>query len=325
MLGSLASRWLPGLIALANGAASSGQADEFPLPQGRVRILLDTDAGNYYDDQFALAYAGLSGESIEIEAAYAAPFTNSRVADPAEGMERSFDEIAQVLRALRSTRRVPVARGARRWLDSSVQPVRCPAVEDMVERVMYGRQPIDYVVAIGAATNLASALLLEPAMATRTNPVWLGGTPHGFPSASEFNLRQDPIAARVLFDSGARLVHVPAVGVAENLRASRPELEDRMSGVSSVADLLLDRVNRFSGSDAEAAGASKTLPIWDMAPIAWLVNPDWVESTVRASPTLSDSLTWMHSPYRHRIRLAYRVLRDEVLTDFFRKVESASS
>lgn len=307
---------------LASGARSFGQADEIPLRQGRARVLLDTDAGNYYDDQFALAYAALSHDSVEIDAVYAAPFANSRVPDPAEGMERSYEEIERVLGVLRLNRRVPVLQGARRWMGPSARPVRSPAAEDIVERVMFGRQPIDYVVAVGAATNLASALLLEPGMATETTLVWLGGTPHDFPSASEFNLEQDPLAARKLFDSGARFMHVPAAGVAENLRASRNELEERMSGRSAVGDFLLDRVDRFF--DVGSDGASKTLPVWDMAPIAWLVNPDWVQSRVRPGPALSDSLTWLHSPYRHRIRSALRVLRDEIFTDFFRKIQSAS-
>jgi len=42
---------------------------------GRPRVVIDTDAANEIDDQFALAWALLSPERIEVEAVYAAPFS----------------------------------------------------------------------------------------------------------------------------------------------------------------------------------------------------------------------------------------------------------
>ena len=42
-------------------------------------------------------YAMLSGERIDVEAIYAAPFHNERSTGPADGMEKSYDEILRVL------------------------------------------------------------------------------------------------------------------------------------------------------------------------------------------------------------------------------------
>jgi purine nucleosidase len=44
-------------------------------PRGRVRVVIDTDAANEIDDQFALSWALLSPEQIQVIAAYAAPFS----------------------------------------------------------------------------------------------------------------------------------------------------------------------------------------------------------------------------------------------------------
>ncbi len=44
-------------------------------PQGRVRVVIDTDAANEIDDQFALAWALLSPQQLEVVAVYAAPFS----------------------------------------------------------------------------------------------------------------------------------------------------------------------------------------------------------------------------------------------------------
>ncbi len=45
------------------------------IPQGRVRCVIDTDARNEIDDQFALAWALLSQDQLQIEAMYAAPYS----------------------------------------------------------------------------------------------------------------------------------------------------------------------------------------------------------------------------------------------------------
>jgi inosine-uridine nucleoside N-ribohydrolase len=66
------------------------------------------------------------------------------------------------------------------------------------------------VVAIGAITNVASALLLAPDIAERIVVVWLGGHPHGWHHTREFNLQQDVTAARHVFDCGVPLIQCPA-------------------------------------------------------------------------------------------------------------------
>ena len=61
-----------------------------------------------------------------------------------------------------------------------------------------------YVVAIGAITNVAAALLLEPDLVRKIVVVWLGGNTHHQPSTMEFNLMQDPDAARVILTAACR-------------------------------------------------------------------------------------------------------------------------
>ena len=59
-------------------------------PKGKVDMVLDTDAYNEIDDQFAISYALFADEKLNVKALYAAPFYNERSSGPADGMERSF-------------------------------------------------------------------------------------------------------------------------------------------------------------------------------------------------------------------------------------------
>ncbi|MEM7797697.1 MAG: hypothetical protein AAF633_00790, partial [Chloroflexota bacterium] len=51
--------------------------DRLALPAGheKLRVVIDTDTHNEIDDQFAIAWAMLSQDRLEIEGIYAAPYS----------------------------------------------------------------------------------------------------------------------------------------------------------------------------------------------------------------------------------------------------------
>lgn len=278
-------------------------------PDSPVSIVLDTDAYNEIDDQFAIAYAVCS--DLDIEAMYAAPFHNDRSMGPGDGMEKSYREIERVLDRLGESPDV-VARGATDYLPAADEPVDSPAVADVIERATRrdASEPL-YVVAIGAATNVASAILTAPDIVEDIVVVWLGGYPHAWPTAREFNLRQDPHASRVLFDSGVPLVHVPCKNVAEHLRTTVPELRTHLSD-GGIAEYLFES---FADYADDRRVWSKE--IWDVATVAYLLDSDRVSTNVTHSPALTSELTWSRDESRHLIRVATDVDRDAVFSDLF--------
>ncbi|HEU5098703.1 MAG TPA: nucleoside hydrolase [Roseiflexaceae bacterium] len=285
-------------------------------PSGRVRMVLDTDTFNEIDDQFALVYALLSPERIECQAIYAAPFHNKRSSGPEDGMLRSYEEIGRVLDRLGRANDQPILKGSTAWLPAPDQPVASAAADDLIARARAGGDGPLYVVAIGAITNVASALLAAPEIAERIVVVWLGGQPLSWHHTREFNLSQDLYASRALLDSGAPLVRVPCLNVAEHLRTTEAEMERFVKGRGAIGDYLFEI---YSGYYEQHYARSKE--IWDMAPIAWLIEPGWVETTVVHSPILTADQTWSHDAQRHLTREARIVRRDPIFADLFRKLE----
>jgi inosine-uridine nucleoside N-ribohydrolase len=278
-------------------------------------MVLDTDMDNEIDDQFALAYALLSPERIEIEAIYAAPFHNARSTGPEDGMCRSYEEILRVLDRLGRSQQGQVFKGAGRWLPAADQAVRSPAADDLIARALQERDRPLYVVAIGAPTNIASALLLAPELASRIVVVWLGGNSSYWPHAVAFNLYQDWHASRILFDSGVALVHVPCYNVTNHLSTTQPEMERFVRGQGLIGDYLYEIYAAYYEDHF-----ARSKPLWDIGPIAWLVNRDWVETTLVHSPILTTEHTWSQDPHRHLIREAWYVHRDAIFADLFRKL-----
>lgn len=288
------------------------------LPTGNIRMVLDTDAANEIDDQFALVYTFLSSDQITCEAVYAAPFGNARSTDPKDGMLQSYDEILRVLQHLGGSYNGLVHKGASRWLSDVEHPVRSPAVDDLIARAKATQDRPLYVVALGASTNIASALLTAPEIIDRIVVVWLGGNPHTWHRASEFNVEQDLLAARLMFDSGVPLVHIPCRNVTEHLRTTEAELERFVKGRGAIGDYLF---GIYTAYYEQHFARSKEL--WDVGPIAWLVNPGWVDSVVIHSPILTTEHTWSYDPQRHLIREARAVDRDAIFADFFQKLQRA--
>ena len=290
-------------------------------PGRRVRMVLDTDAYNEIDDQFAIVYSLLSPQQLQVEAIYAAPFYNARSSGPGDGMEKSYDEILRLLDFLGVSADGFAFRGSTQYLGPSRQAQDNAAVRDLIARAL--ASPADdplYVVAIGAITNVASALLLEPEILRHIVVVWLGGHSLDWHDTREFNLRQDVAAAQVVLDSGVPFVILPCMGVSSHLQTTLPELRAWLGGVNRVGDYLCQIF-----SDYRPEGMAASSVIWDISTIAWLINPDWVASELRHSPVLTDQVTWSVDRRRHLARVAQFLRRDPIFRDLFTKIRGLPS
>jgi inosine-uridine nucleoside N-ribohydrolase len=142
-------------------------------------IVFDTDTYNEIDDQFALVYAVLSKESFNLEAVYAAPFSNNRADNPTKGMELSYEEILRILDKMDVAHEGFAFKGSKKYLSKDLTPESSPATEDMIKKALQHspEKPL-YVVAVGAITNVANAILLKPEITKNIVVVWLGGHAH---------------------------------------------------------------------------------------------------------------------------------------------------
>jgi purine nucleosidase len=281
---------------------------------GKLRVVLDTDTYNEVDDQFAVVHALLSPERIDLEAIYAAPFHNNRSAGPGDGMEKSYAEIVRLLDRLGVKDHSRVLKGSDRYLPATDEAVASDAAQHLIELSRTGEGPL-YVAAIGAITNVASAILLDPGIVERIVVVWLGGQPTHWPSAREFNLQQDVPAAQVVFDSGVPFVQIPCATVASHLLTTVAELAQYVQPQGDIGQYLFDICQSYC---KDQYAWSKE--IWDISATGWLIDANWVPSNIVPSPILTDQVTWSVDASRHPIRIAHGVRRNQVFGDLFQKM-----
>ena len=305
-----------------NVLSESQRLKNLTVPSEVVDVVLDTDTYNEVDDQYALSYMLRSRERLNVKGICAAPFFNENSSSPSDGMEKSYEEILRILPiADRPDLSSVVFRGSDGYLPDEKTPVLSDAASflaDLSDRYTPER-PL-YIVAIGAITNVASALLLNPRMKNNTVVVWLGGHALHMNNTAEFNMQQDVAAARVVFGCGVPLVQLPCMGVVDVFATSRYELEHWLKGKNALCDYLVDYTVKTAESYAK--GKPWTRVIWDVTAVAWLLNDTerFMRSCLIPSPIPEYDHHYAKDPTRHLIRYVYSINRDALFEDLFRKL-----
>jgi len=201
-------------------------------------------------------------------------------------------EHADAIAALADT---PLLAGQTAFLSESdpSAPLESDAVLDLIAR---GRAVVDpandplYVVSIGAPTNVAAALLSAPELVHKIIVVWDGGWPANDAddaATDSFNSGSDPLATRVLFESGVPLIYAPGFSTLMSLQLSRPDAEEWFAGRGPVSDELYERyrinpdVIPYGVGEYNRVGTSRIM--WDVGCLMPFVAPDLVSWTRRPS------------------------------------------
>ena len=289
------------------------------LPNGKIDVVLDTDAYNEIDDQFAIAYLLKSSEKLNTVALYAAPFLNERSKSAADGMEKSYNEILKVLNLIGEKKEV--YKGSTAFLADEQTPIISDAAHDLAKRALdYSPQNPLYVVAIGAITNIASAILLEKKVAENTVVIWLGSNATHYHDTKEFNLKQDIAAARAVISSGVPFVMLPCMGVVSSFTVSRYELEHWLVGKNPLSTYLAE--NTIAAAESYAAGKPWTRVIWDVTAVAWLVNDNecFMRSKIVDIPLPGYDHKYERNGAAYPIRYVYHIRRDSLMRDLIEKL-----
>lgn len=341
-------------------------------PGGSPRLIIDTDAANEIDDQFAVAWALLSPDQLRVEGVTAVPFSfrhhrdaiiesvrllreggsledasvgslrgwaervvaagrraeDIKFVDPDEGEDLSYQEILRVFEKCRIPSDGKAFHGSPGYLTSLEEPIVSDSTDFIIERARAGGDEPLYICAMGAVTNVASALLLAPEIVRNIVVIWTSAYPSYTPHCNRpsLNLVQDPLASSLIFDCGVPHVYLPGYHVGAQLKMSLPEMERFVDGKGAIGSYLhhLYTHNPLHEMFAMTDTHERSWVLWDLIDIAWLLDPEWVPTMLNRSPVLDDDLYWQHPEGRHLMREAYDVNRDAIMIDLYRKLETAA-
>ena len=289
------------------------------VPAGVVDCVLDTDTYNEIDDQFALSLL-VKHEKTNVKAIYACPFFNSNSTSPEDGMERSYDEIMNLLTLMGDEEmKKNVYKGSRGYLPDEKTFVESPAARHLCELAsQYSKENPLYVISIGCITNVASAILMKPEIVENIVVVWLGGHYTSWVDTNEFNMMQDIAAARVVFGCGCPLVQLPCMGVVSSFYVSGPELDYWLKGKNALCDYLVKHTTE--AAEEYAKGRVWSRIIWDVTAAAWLLNDGgrFMLSEIIHAPIPEYDHQYAYDNRRHFMCRVTQIFRDPLMQELFR-------
>lgn len=290
-------------------------------PSRRLRVIVDTDAANEADDQFAIVHALLT-PTFDLRGIIPAHFGTLRTA---HSLQESHDEVERLLELMDMQGRATVSDGAPYALPSHSTPVDSPGARLIVDEA--GRQDGGtlYVAFLGPLTDMASALLLDPSIVERDLVVvWIGGDPYGdkvAPYRPEFNLSNDIEAANVVFESGLTIWQVPSstytqfgVGYAELRRRVRP--------CGKIGQYLHDQLIEYNTTVHPTAIEHRSLG--DSPAIGVILNPAGAIWRDQPRVRFTSDASYEPSKVPGTIRVCEQIDSRYVLEDFFSKLAEFS-
>jgi inosine-uridine nucleoside N-ribohydrolase len=266
----------------------------FPLPlsllllvvcaapaQVNTRVLIDADTANEVDDPYAIVRA-LVEPGLDVRGLSSAQWQSSHWATP-NTLEDS-QRLNEMLLAFLRMSAVPHPRGAQNRIYDWGQDVaqHSAAAYHLISEANKVAGPGKLnVIVLGAWTNVASALLIEPAIAP-TLRLYLLGTSHDFEKGiwkkTDFNCINDPHAVNVVLDNGELETHIMPVNVAAAMTFQMQDFRRAFAGGNEVLDFLYQRwVHHID------EGRYSRI-IWDLSLVEAFLHPEWASEVSVSTP-----------------------------------------
>lgn len=291
-----------------------------PPPASRIRLIVDTDAKNEADDQFAIMHHLLT-PMFDVCGIIATHF-EQKTGHTGTSMEASYREIEKVL-TLAEIEDVPFFRGC-------VSPLRSPGdtpeSEGTAFLISQARQPGKLYIAVqGAMTNVAAAINAAPDIAANLVILWNGGGPYpkGRP---EFNVMQDPDAVRAVLASNAEIWQTDQ-SVYCTLEVTLAELKSRVGSCGKIGRYLVEQLeaeNQIEYNPNFLLRSGENWVLGDNTTAAVLLmnrlRGNW---HVDHAPIIKEDLTYQANPNGKLIRVYDSIDVRMTLEDLYAKLSLA--
>lgn len=282
----------------------------------KIRLIINTDAKNEADDQFAIVHALLTPKFI-VKNIIAAHFGTERTAF---SMEESYNEVKKVLSVMGMEESVNVTKGAALALENESTPRVSEGAEFIIQEAL-AEDPLPlYIIFLGTLTDMASAYLMEPRIADRIHVIWIGGGawPEG---EGEFNLSMDIHAANVVFKSDIPLWQVPR-NCYSKMRVSLAELEYKVRPCGKVGQYLCDQMIEFNNALRTSPGwpLGESWSLGDSPAVGLLLDQHEYCYEEKPAPVVSQDMKYIHGENTRTIRVYNQVDSRFILEDLYSKL-----
>ena len=284
---------------------------DFPAA-AKQRVIVNTDAKNEADDQYAIVHAVLT-PSFDLHGIIPAHYGTRKTAT---SMQESHDETVKLLRLMGLEGDVHVADGASGAIADESTPVDSPGAQLIIAEAMQDDPRPLFIAFYGPLTDMASALLLEPRIAERNvRVIWIGGGP--WPSGGgEYNLSNDIHAANVVMKSRVELWQVPR-STYRTMSVGYAELIEKVYPQGAIGKYLVEQLLEHN---AATRPEMEYRSLGDSPCIGIILDPECGRWSWRPAPTFDAQMHYVHSGRYRPIRVYEDVNTRFIHEDLFAKL-----
>jgi hypothetical protein len=240
-------------------------------------------------------------------------------------MEESREEVDLLLSLLGLSGQVRVENGSPNAMPDLVTPIDSPGARLIIEEAMKEEDGPLFVAFLGPLTDMASALLLEPAIAGRDiTAIWIGGGPYEGQGAAyepEFNLSNDIVAANLVFTSSLKVWQVPITAYVM-MAVSYAELYEQVRPCGAIGSYLVRQLVKFNEEHPHFDRATEFRSLGDSPAIGLMLNPSAGSWSERSAPGFNHDCSYDYSRACRPIRVYSTIDSRFVLSDMFAKLRA---
>ena len=278
----------------------------------RLPVILSSDCGTEIDDQWQVIYLAISPE-IDVLGFVGNHARNSLTAAQAR------DTILDVLEnRLGMAGHPPVLAGSDGPIASPSKPNDNEGVRFLIEQSKrFSPTERLNVLIIGSHSDVASSILADPSIVQRIRVVMMGVD--GWPGGNDpWNVKNDPDAARVVFESGVPLVVGCGEVCTRDLSFTTEECRALVGDIGPCGAWLAQCFAEFGGRiDYEGR---KVWPIWDCITGAYLLG--FASVTEYHRPRIGPDLLFDHANPQGQLTWVTRVDTQRFWADFTAKLRA---
>jgi purine nucleosidase len=286
----------------------------------KQKVWFDTDMGNEMDDIYALSRMLVESDKYDIVGVSSAHFNNADLlvfdkwnqypTKDINTVKISQEENEKLLEAF-GMMRIAHPMGAdrqmgRAWGEYTPRPsVMTQKLIEVVQALPEGEK-LD-VLFIGAATNIASAIAIEPNIAKKIRLFCMGGkydAKEKIWNKDEFNVRGDLNAINYLFNNPDVEWYIMPVETCIVLTFDREDTYARLDSKYPIEKLLKQRWIESNPDD-------KTRIVWDLALVEAYLSPDLAKvKSVKTPP----------ENHQHKVNVYTKIDRQAMFDKFWNKI-----
>jgi inosine-uridine nucleoside N-ribohydrolase len=290
------------------------------IASAKRAVILSTDVGNEVDDQWAIGYLLMGGE-LDVKGIVSANAPTLPAPSAHYTYRVLVDEVENRL-ALRS--HPPLLEGSSETLTDIKTAQPSDAARFIVEiSHSFSKDNRLVLLTIGAATDVASAILMDPTIVDRVEVVAMGFKDRSPSGGQEFNVQNDPHAWQVILNSTVP-VTIGSGDVCREFLAMPFDRAAQLLSRGSFAHWLWDDYQRWYFKNVKPLRVndfSKPWIIWDIITIAYLEGLTKQDSIPR--PSLTDDLALKKSAHpAGEINWITSIDSQRLWTEFSRRLES---